>query len=645
MPISAAGPHVMNAYRRKSANVSPQGRHVEPNAWLDAREGHGLTMSAVFNRLTLLILLAAFVAPIVVYHVANHMLMRSQQAQLQQNLSLTSRAILTEIDRFRALPLILGQDARIRALSQDVGAQSIALANHYLETIVKQVGPSDLYVLDRTGKTLAASNHATPQSFVGHDYSFRPYFRDALEKGEGRYYAIGVTTRTPGYFLSSRIDIDERPPIIVVVKADLSPLEAAWKAAGVKTAIADEDGFVFLAGDPRWKYRPLQALDTVTLDQLAQERTYDGVDIASAQPIFKASHGAIADDGRDAVIVSDDEERLVTQSLTIEPDGWKVIAATDANQATGSASLWALATLASGLMISTGFYVLDQRRQLIAMRLRQGEILEQMVAERTSDLASEVRIRKRTEEELRRTQEGLVHSEKMAALGRMSAAIVHEVSQPLAALDATLATAGLLATRHGPEEVGPRLDKARGLVRRMQRTVKHLKTFSRKDVSDMERVCVETVIDNVLELAAPRLNSLGLNVRISGETPAPVVMAVPVKLEQAMLNLLLNAVDAVIDQKDPEIRIEHRHDRGSVEIAIVDNGCGIAPDLRERVFEPFFTTKLTGEGLGLGLSIATAIIKECGGAIVFAEAESGGTRATISLPVAEGADTVLEAAQ
>ena len=607
-------------------------------------------MTAVFNRLTLFILLVAFVAPIAVYHVASHILLRAQQAQLQQNLALTARAIKTEIDRFRALPRMLGQDARIRALSQDPSAQDIALANHYLETIVKQIGPSDLYVLDRTGRTLAASNHATPQSFVGHDYSFRPYFRDALAQGEGRYYAIGVTTRTPGYFLASRIDIDERPPLVVVVKADLSPLEAAWKAAGVKTAIADEAGLVFLAGEPRWRYRPLYPLSPGALDQLLKERTYDGVDIARAQPIFSASassglnHGQ-KDDAQGAVIRSDGEQRLVTQFSTIQPDGWQIIAATDASQASASASLWALATLASGLMVSAGFYVLEQRRQLIAMRLRQGELLEQMVAERTSDLASEVSIRKRTEEELRRTQEGLVHSEKMAALGRMSAAIVHEVSQPLAALDATLATAGLLAARHDQKEVGPRLDKARGLVRRMQRTVRHLKTFSRKDVSDMERVCVETVIDNVVELAAPRIESLGVEVHISGQSPAPVVRAVPVKLEQAMLNLLLNALDAVADRKDPEVRIEHRHDHERVEIAILDNGCGIAPDLRERVFEPFFTTKLTGEGLGLGLSIAAAIIKECGGAIHFAEAETGGTRATIALPVADRAEAALEAAQ
>src|SRR5690606_32541714 len=140
----------------------------------------------------------------------------------------------------------VGEDARIRAVAgPDRSEAALAAANSYLETIVREAGPADLYVLDEHGVTLAASNHATPESFVGQDYSFRPYFRNAMRKGEGRYYAIGVTTRKPGYFLASRIDIAGKPPIVVVVKADLSPLELAWEAAGVQTAIADQWGIVF----------------------------------------------------------------------------------------------------------------------------------------------------------------------------------------------------------------------------------------------------------------------------------------------------------------------------------------------------------------------------------------------------------------
>src|SRR5690606_17809497 len=236
------------------------------------------------------------------------------------------------------------------------------------------------------------------------------------------------------------------------------------------------------------------------------------------------------------------------------------------------------------------------------IRLRQGEMLERMVTERTRDLACEIDMRRKTEEELRHAQEGLIHSEKMAALGRMSAAIVHEVSQPLAALDATLATAGVLAGKQEAGAAGERIIDARSLVRRMQRTVKHLKTFARKDASELEDVSIDTVIRNVADLAAPRAKTLGVTPVIEAEAPSPVVIAVALKLEQAMLNLLLNALDAVEGRPDPSVVIRRSQDDRHVEVTIADNGSGIAPEHRDRIVEPFFTTKLTGEGLGLGLS-------------------------------------------
>ncbi|TCV65895.1 ATP-binding protein [Neorhizobium sp. S3-V5DH] len=593
-----------------------------------------------FNRMAAAILVVTSLASWFSYHVARNLVLHKQEAQLEQSLVLAKRSITTEIDRFRSLPAIVGEDARVRALARDTSPEAIDAANAYLERIVEQTGPADLYVLNAAGLTLAASNHATPQSFVGHDYSFRPYFRDALVAGNGRFYAIGVTTRKPGYFLSSRIDIAGARPVVVVVKADLSPLEAAWAAAGVRIAIADRAGVVFLSGDPGWKYRPLQPLADQMLERLLQERTYDGVDLGRAEPISStASRSADT-----SVIMPGADRQLMAKFAPLQPDDWQIVAAADVRQVDMIGALWAFAVFAVGLTTGAIFYVLRQRRQLVRMRLRQGELLERMVAERTHDLACEIDMRKRTEEELRQAQQGLIHSEKMAALGRMSTAIVHEVSQPLAALDATLATAGLLADQGRRADAGERLTKARDLVRRMQRTVKHLKTFARKDVSEFEVLAVDSVIRNVLELASPRSKAMGVDVDVAaGKVLA--VRAVSVKLEQAMLNLLLNALDAVQDRPDPRVRIESRRIGEQVEIAIIDNGSGIAPDLRERIIEPFFTTKLTGEGLGLGLSIATTIIKECGGAIRFEDAEEGGTRTVITVPAANDAELRLEAAQ
>ena len=604
-------------------------------------------MTRTIGRMTIGMLIPTCIAPFVAYDLANGVAVGSLEGQLQRSLVLTNRAIETEIERFRYLPKVVGEDARIRAVAGPERSEaSLAAANDYLETIVREAGPADLYVLDAQGITLAASNHATPESFVGHDYSFRPYFRNAILKGEGRYYAIGVTTGKPGYFLASRIDSAGKPPIVVVVKADLSPLELAWEAAGVQTAIADQWGIVFLSGNPDWKYRPLVPLGAQASGRLVAERTYDGADLAARAPILPddASLPSAAADGP-ALMLRAGTDRLLARFSTVEPDGWRVLAATSTADTAKLAGFWALAALIAGLLATGALYFIHQRAQLIRMRLRQGQLLERMVAERTQDLALEIDMHRKTEEELRRTQEGLIHSAKMAALGRMSTAIVHEVSQPLAALDATLATAGVLVGKQAAESAGERIVDARSLVKRMQRTVKHLKTFARKDASQLEDVSIDTVIRNVVELAAPRAKTLGVTPLIAAEAPSPVVNAVALKLEQAMLNLLLNALDAVEGRPDPSIVIRRMQDETCVAVAIVDNGSGIAPEHRGRIAEPFFTTKLTGEGLGLGLSIATTIVRECGGEICFAEVPGGGTSATIRVPLGKRDAARLEAAQ
>lgn len=599
------------------------------------------------GKMTVWMLIVTSIAPFLAYYLAIGAATGVLEGQLQRSLVLTNRAVATEVERFRYLPLVLGEDARIRALAGNGRSPAVVdAANRYLRTVVKQAGAAELYVLDNRGIALVASNYSTAESFVGHDYNFRPYFQDALRLGEGRYYAIGVTTKKPGYFLSSRIDVPGQPPVIVVVKADLQPLEKAWEAAGVQTAIADRWGIVFLSGNPDWKYRPLAPLSSEVADRLLKERTYEGANLAAAKPILPA--GLVPPFGEaDAPALHVDEggEPLLAKFSAIEPDRWLVLAAASTGDTGKIAGFWALAALIAGLVTTGALYFLHQRALLIGMRLRQNEMLERKVAERTQDLAREIDMRKRTEGELRQAQEGLIHSEKMAALGRMSTAIVHEVSQPLAALDATLATAGVLAEKGGVQKVGDRLVDARALVKRMQRTVKHLKTFGRKGASDLEAVNIDTVIGNALDLAAPRAKALGVEPVFDAAEPAAVVTAVAVKLEQVMLNLLLNALDAVEGRENPSITIRQVVEAGRVCVTVTDNGSGIAPEYRDRIAEPFFTTKLTGEGLGLGLSIATAIIREFGGEILFTEAPGGGTIATVSMPAGTHSARPLEAAQ
>ena len=579
------------------------------------------------GRSTLLPLLAALVAAALAGLIAERWATTNLHETLDRSLLLTARAVEAEIDRFRALPDVAGEDARIRAALLD--PRSLDAANRYLETVSAHAGASDLFLINAEGQAIAASNWNRPGSFVGEHYSFRPYFTLAMESGRGQFYAIGVTTGVPGYFLSTRVTSGNQTGVLVV-KLDLWPLQATWRSAGAQVALADADGVIFLSGREDWLYRPLAPLAPDALDRLAATRTYDGVDLAQSPPLLpRAPLGADATgDG------------WIARLTAVEGTGWRLIAARPSADVTGLALGWALIAALLALAAAAGLKTWEQRRQLIALRLSQSERLEAMVATRTADLAREVDARRQAESDLRAAQEHLIHAEKMAALGRMSTAIVHEISQPLAAMEATLAAAeiGLPASDTG---TAPRLATARGLIRRMQRTTKHLKSFGRKEAGERKLIDLAPVITSALELVTPRARAVGVIPAFTQSGGPVTVLAGAVRMEQVAVNLILNALDAVEGHPAATITVTLGTANGTAQLTVTDTGPGIAADLLPRVTEPFFSTKTT-EGLGLGLAISKAILSEFGGDLVITSTPGQGTTVTVSLPLAE---PVREAAE
>lgn len=584
-----------------------------------ARERLGRRSTA---RRVLAVVLAAFVAGALAWHQS----LREIEARLDQSLILTLRALETEIDRFRYLPAVTGEDARIRtAIAAPFNPSAIDYANRYLETVTALASASHLYLMDAEGLTLAASNWRIAESFVGNNYAFRPYFREALETGAGGFYAIGVTTNTPGYFLAARIDLPGTiggAHGVVVVKVDLTPLQQAWQAAGQATAVADADGVVFLSGVPGWMYRPLRPLTDAAQARLAEQRTYQGSNVATAAPLLDGSGRWISESGL----------LRVTRSAPFEK-GWQVVAAAPVRPALLAALGWGgAAALATGLGLGLA-QIQRQRRQLVALRLRQSDLLERKVAERTEALGREIEARRATEGELRAAQEVLVQTEKMAALGRMSAAIVHEISQPLAAMEATLAAAEIsLPTT--PEKTATRIETARGLIKRMQRTTKHLKSFSRKESGPFEPVDARAAAESALELVRPRVRAVVP--RLEAPEAPLMVRAGRVRLEQVLVNLLMNALDAVEGLEGAEVVLRLATEGAEARLSVRDTGPGIAPENLARVTEPFFSTKTASEGLGLGLAISQAILAEFGGRLEMISEPGQGAEMVAVVPLVEG---------
>lgn len=549
--------------------------------------------------------------------------------QLQDRLTITLRSVESEVERFRYLAGVVGEDARIAAmLAGRATAEIERRTNHYLQSIRERSGADEIYLLDLLGTTLAASNWDEAGSFVGINYSFRPYFSDAIASGEGRYYAVGVTTGKPGYFLSARVEGADGPLGVVVVKVDMSPLEEAWAQTAELTGLADRAGIIFLAGRPEWKYRPLRALSPEGAAAIIAERRYDNIDVTQLEPLVPRGGDA------SAPLIETTEGSVVLGSAAVEPDGWQLFTGLPMQPVHDGARLMSGLAAMAFLLASAVSLFFWQRRQIVRLKLEQNAVLEQRVAERTDALAREIEEHKRTEMELRHTHESLIHAAKLAALGRMSAAIVHEVSQPLSALDNTLAAAGMHTDRDAKAQVNKSLASARELLRRMQRTVKHLKTFSsRQDASAPEPVDIASVVEAALEIVDPRARESRVAINNSVPAGLPEVSGSQLRLEQVLINLLLNAIDATGAAGNAEITLRAAEVADGIELHITDTGGGIPDDVMQRMLEPFFTTKTTGEGLGLGLSISRTILEEFGGSVSFAPSAAGGTVTVVRLPL------------
>ncbi|QEW19086.1 C4-dicarboxylate transport sensor protein DctB [Marinibacterium anthonyi] len=549
--------------------------------------------------------------------------------ELEQTLLVSHRALQTEIDRFRYLPRVAGEDARIHAaLARPDDPAIIDAANHYLDRIASQTGSGRIYLLNDAGVTIASSNWAQPDSYVGHDYSFRPYFTDAMATGGGSVYAIGVTTGEPGYFISTRVD---EPGLaargVMVVKIDLRPLEQAWAETGQRIAVTDRDDVVFLSSQPAWRYRPLTPLPADARARLDTSRLYTRSELNRADPLLPAG----------AELAIDGQGRATTLRGTPFENGWRLMAATPLWPAQAAAALTFALVWLTGLL---GLGLADMRRhrqRLIALRLRQTGMMERKVHERTAELALEIEARRQVEADLRATQATLVQSEKMAALGRMSAAIVHEVSQPLAAMEATL-TAAEFSLSQSPEKTAARLQSARGLIRRMQRMTKHLKNFSRREAAPLSPVSVNGVARSALALAQPRADAAGVQLRFDPPADDPMVRAGHARLEQVLVNLLHNAIEAV-DPGRGEVTLAIRSGTDDLTIRVRDNGPGIPADVMPRVTEPFFSTKIGGEGLGLGLAISFEVVQQFGGRLDIRSGPGGGAEIAVILPLLNRDDT------
>ncbi|WP_415761666.1 ATP-binding protein [Pseudomonas sp. CP4] len=563
---------------------------------------------------TLLIIAGTVVAATLAMRHAERQALEEDAARANQQLGLYANSLHTLIDRYRALPAVLALDPQLRsALTGPVDTAQQAALNLKLEKINGAAQSSTLELLDRTGLAVAASNWRLPSSYVGHNYGFRPYFSQTRTQGTGRFYAVGVTSGIPGYFLSSAVlgDNDEFLGAMVV-KLEFPELEREWSQGSDTLLVSDARGIIFIANQPGWRYRALRPLGASDLAEIKTTRQYD------KQSLVPLTHLPLRrfDDNSDLRRVEgpDGTADYLWESLPLTTEGWTLHLLRRPQVAFEDLRNAALA--AAGVWLALVFLLLflNQRWRLAKVRQRNREELERLVEERTRDL--------------RTAQEGLVQSAKLAALGQMSAALAHEINQPLTAQRMQLATLRLLLEHGRVDDAYKALKPVDDMLTRMAALTGHLKTFARKSPSGLrERLDLATVVDQSLQLLDARLRDEQVSLVLHLARPA-WVRGDAIRLEQVLINLLRNALDAMQGKACKRLEIRLEADEQLWRLSVSDNGGGIAEEHLGQVFDPFFTTKPVGDGLGLGLAVSFAIVHESGGRL---SAENGDHGAVFSL--------------
>lgn len=541
--------------------------------------------------------------------------------------ALHAAVLRSELERHRSLPMVLAQDPDLQALLARPDAAAVNRLNRKFESLARETRAAVIYVLDARGVAVAASNWKQPISFVGSDYRFRPYFYEALRDGQASFFALGTVSGRPGLYLSRRItDAAGRPLGIIVAKVEFDALESEWRVSGEPTYVTDSDGVVLITTVSDWRFHTTGVLRPDRRRRLAVDQTAGRADL-SALPFEALAPGLI----RLSRNVPPD---LYARASAPIPDlGWRLhlLSPSGAMMARAVTAARVVALLSVALLAGlTG--ILLRRRQRARARAAEDEAaridLERQVDARTAELRQandqlnlEIEERRRLEKGRQDLQDELIQANKLATLGQIAAGVAHEINQPIAAIRTHADTASVYLDRQDAEAAGRSLTRIGELTQRVGAITDELRAFSRKTRSGTVAVGVEAAIDGALLLVGARLRERGVTLN-RGRVPVGLeVRAERNRLEQVVLNLLQNAIEALEGVPAPVIDIAVTVKAGKVTVRVSDNGPGVSAEVIDRLFTPFTTDKR--DGMGLGLVISRDIVAGFGGELVHEPSPNG----------------------
>lgn len=567
----------------------------------------------------------------------------------ERQLELHARTVESEISKYTYLPSLLELESSVSKLLAEPNPEHRQTVNEYLEGLNRRSRSRAIYVMDTTGRVMATSNWRDIDSYLGEDLSFRAYFQNAVRGQPGRFYGIGSTNGEPGYYLAH--GLEERGKIIgvAVVKVRLEALEERWQRARLEAFVSDENGIIILSSDPARRLKAVRPLSDETKERLARSLQYYWATLNELQPLARehldAGTEKLTFPANSEVVADDQEVTYLAQTRPLNDTPWNFTLLTPLNDLRQAAINQGILVAVAFALVAFLLIAWNERRKVIATRLAAREALqeannqlERRIAERTGDLRAsnerlkaQIRERRQAEETLRRAQDELVQAGKLAAIGQMSTSIAHELNQPLAALRTLSGNTVRFLERGALDTASTNLKTINELIDRMGRITASLRSFARRG-DDQGEASLAKAVDAAFQVLGSRLDNLPLTVH-RGFSQA-MLQIDQTRLEQILVNLIGNALDAMHAQPAPELWLESDIHEGKYRLRVRDNGHGIDPETRKHLFEPFFTTKPGEQGLGLGLTLSASLAAATGGNLAVEHPADGGTAFVLSLPLA-----------
>ena len=557
-------------------------------------------------RLWMLALGVAFVA--LVYLALNALFTQTAIRDTPNRAQFFASTIDDALLRLEHLPYVISIDPTALATLQNPEDQAL---NATLEDIAQRSGAEFIFLMDINGKTIASSNHRDENSLIGEFYTFRPYFQDAITGETGRFYAVGATTGKPGYFVAEPVR-DAAGTIfgVVVVKIGVTDLTQAWADSGELVMVTNPQGVIIASSEPELTFSLTRPLSSLEMRELEERRQFDGHDLQlldwnTTEPNRAVLNGT----------------PFLWTTADVQAQDWTLHLLADLREIRTRAMLFVAIALAGILTLAIVASVFRSAQLKAALAVSD--------ADRTR-LTKEIEERRLAEARLLAAKTELARKDRLAALGSLSASITHELGQPISAMRNYLA-AEEIATGSLPGELNPQLS---GLVNRMQRIVDQLRSFGRVSSDDQREFDPKQAIEAAYALVHHDVQKN--DITVSQHLDAGLLIkGSQAKLEQVIVNLLRNAIDAVEDAKKKQLGIRLEQQQSDAVITITDTGPGIGALDVTALQEPFYTTKASGRGMGLGLAISGQIMDEAGGRM---EAENGAQGAIfrLILPLVEG---------